>query len=109
MKLESPISKEIQKYLKSIGVFYFRSNVYTGKVKSGAWLNTGVKGLADITCILPGKLLFIETKKADGIQSIHQKAFMLRIQQLGHLYLVARSVSDVATYLKELGITYHPH
>ena len=109
MKLEAPISKEIQSYLKSIGVFFYRSQVYRGNTKTGAYLHTGVKGLADLTCILPGKLLFIETKKADGCQTIHQKAFMLRIQQLGHLYLVARSVGDVATYLKELAITYHPH
>jgi hypothetical protein len=102
MKLEAPISKEIQKYLKSIGVFFYRSQVYQGNTKTGAYLHTGVKGLADITCILPSKLLFIETKKADGVQSTAQLAFMWRVRQLDHYYLVARSVEDVATYLEEL-------
>ena len=101
-RLEAPISKEIQEYLKTIGVFHFRSQVYKGKTKTGAYLHTGVKGLADITCILPNKILFIETKKHDGTQSIHQIAFMHRVRLLGHDYLLARSVLDVKNYLKEL-------
>ena len=104
IKLEAPISKEIQEYLKSIGVFFYRSQVYKGNTKTGAYLNTGVKGLADITCILPETLLFIETKKADGEQSTHQKAFMWRVRQLGHHYIIARSVEDVKQYLEQLNI-----
>lgn len=104
IKLEAPISKEIQEYLKSIGVFHYRSQVYKGNTKTGAYLNTGVKGLADITCILQDCLLFIETKKADGVQSTHQKAFMWRVRQLGHEYIVARCVLDVKNKLKELGV-----
>ena len=100
-RLEAPISKEIQSYLKDIGVFHYRSQVYCGKTKTGAFLQTGVKGLADITCILPNKLLFIETKKADGKQTIHQKAFMYRVRQLGHDYIIARSVDDVKEYLTD--------
>jgi len=105
MKLEAPISKDIQKYLRSIGVFFYRSQVYRGNTKTGAYLHTGVKGLADITCILPnGILLFIETKKADGVQSIHQLAFMHRVRQLGHSYMIARSAQDVSAYLTKLGV-----
>jgi hypothetical protein len=102
--LEAPISKDIQAYLTKIGVFHYRSQVYRGKTKTGAFLHTGVKGLADLTCILQDCLLFIETKKADGVQSTHQKAFMWRVRQLGHEYIVARSVDDVERKLKELGV-----
>ena len=107
MKSEALISKEIQSYLKRIGVFHYRSQVYIGNTKTGAFLQTGVKGLADITCILQDKLLFIEIKKADGRQTIAQKAFMYRVRQLGHYYLLARTVGDVGAYLKELEITFH--
>ncbi len=62
-----------------------------------------MKGLGDITCILKNRLLFIETKKADGEQSLHQIAFMYRVRQLGHEYLVARSVDEVKRYLEETG------
>lgn len=104
-RLEAPISKDIQDYLKAIGVFCYRSQVYKGNTKTGAYLNTGVKGLADITCILPnGILLFIETKKHDGKQSTHQKAFMWRVRTLGHHYIIAKSVKDVEEYLKQLNI-----
>lgn len=104
IRLEAPISKDIQLYLKSIGVFCFRSQVYSGKTKSGAFLHTGVKGLADLTCILKNKVLFIETKKADGEQSTFQKAFMWRVRNLGHDYLLARSVEDVKEYLKRINV-----
>lgn len=103
-RLESPISKDIQNYLHDIGVFHYRSQVYRGKTKTGAFLHTGVKGLADITCILQNKILFIETKKHDGEQSTHQKAFMWRVRQLGHEYIIAKSVDDVKQYLKTLNI-----
>jgi hypothetical protein len=101
LRLEAPISKDIQDYLKSIGVFHYRSQVYRGKTKTGAFLHTGVKGLADLTCILKDCILFIETKKADGEQSTHQKAFMWRVRQLGHYYLIARSVDDVKEFFTE--------
>lgn len=99
IKLEAPISKEIQSYLKDIGVFFYRSQVYKGNTKTGAYLHTGVKGLADLTCIMKNCILFIETKKADGEQSTHQKAFMYRVRQLGHYYLLARSVDDVKNFI----------
>jgi len=89
-RLEAPISKDIQKFLKSLNIFVFRSQVYVGKVKSGAFLHTGVKGLADLTCLLPGIVLFIETKTKVGKQSTFQKAFMYRVRFLGHHYLLAR-------------------
>lgn len=102
-RLEAPISKDIQNYLSSIGVFHYRSQVYKGKTKTGAFLHTGVKGLADITCILPNQLLFIETKKHDGIQSTYQLAFMYRVRQLGHKYIIAKSIDDVKNYLTKIG------
>ncbi|MCP4986034.1 MAG: hypothetical protein GY928_08180 [Colwellia sp.] len=100
---ESQISKQIQEYLKKKMIFHWRSQVYRGTVKSGAWLDTGVEGLADITCMLKGSHLYIEIKTATGKQKTVQKAFQEMCRMNGHFYLVARSVEDVKNYLISIG------
>ncbi len=102
---ESQISKQIQEYLKSKGIFHWRSQVYKGTVKSGAWLDTGIEGLSDITCMCKGLHLYIEVKNATGKQKTVQKAFEQMCLVNNHSYIVARSVEDVERKLVEMGVS----
>ncbi len=102
MKSESEILKDIVKYLESNNIFYWRSQVYCGTVKSGAWLHTGRKGLADLTCMLNGKHLYIEVKDHKGKQKMDQKAFEQMCLYHNHYYVIARSVDDVERKIGEI-------
>lgn len=103
MKTESEIQTEIMQFLESKGIFHWRSQVYKGRVKSGAYLHTGITGLADITCMLKNAHLYIEVKDHKGQQKEDQKAFESLCKANGHYYMIARSVGDVERFLKLLG------
>ena len=101
-KSESEISKEIQDYLTDNGFFWWRSQVFNGRVKGG-YLRTGITGLADITLMLQGSHLYIELKTLTGKQREAQEAFQATCKANGHYYIVARCVSDVRHQLKRMG------
>lgn len=102
MKSESEIQNNIINFLKTKGIFHWRSQVYKGRVKSGAYFHTGIEGLADITCMLPDCHLYIEVKDSKGKQKQAQKDFEAKCSNLGHFYCVARSVGDVRRKLEEI-------
>jgi hypothetical protein len=53
-------------------------------------------GVADIIAVLDGgKACFIEVKTPRGRQSPDQILFQRRIERLGGVYILARSVEDV--------------
>lgn len=61
----------------------------------------GVPGQADLTGIIPGgRRLEIEVKSEAGRQSRDQKAWQTLIERFGGLYILARSVEDVAAVLE---------
>ena len=102
-KSESQISKEIQDYLKSEGLLYWRNQSGQLKVKGG-YMHFGINGLADYTVMLPKAHLYIEVKTLEGKQRDGQEAFELTCNMNRHYYMIARSVADVRTKLKELGV-----
>lgn len=53
-------------------------------------------GVADLICVLPNKVLFIEMKAKKGRQSLEQKQFQQRIETLGFEYCVVR---DFETFM----------
>ena len=103
MMSEADVSKEIQAFLSDRGLFWWRSQVFKGRVKGG-YLQTGIKGLSDITVMLPACHLYIEIKKPDGKQKDGQKEFERKCKKLGHYYTVARSAHDVEVQLRRMGI-----
>ena len=103
MKSEAEVSKLIQSCLNKHGLFWWRSQVFNGRVKGG-FLRTGIVGLADITVMLPNCHLYIEIKKADGKQKEGQEAFESMCKSLGHYYIIARSADDVEQQLRRMGI-----
>ena len=102
-KSESQISKEIQDYLKSEGLIYWRNQSGQLRVKGG-YMHFGINGLADYTVMLPSCHLYIEVKTLTGKQRDAQEAFELSCSMNGHHYMIARSVADVRAKLKGIGI-----
>ncbi len=102
MLSEAKISKDIQDYLKSIGiVWYWRNQVYSGRVKSGAYLITGKPGISDLIFIAHGQTWFIEVKDAKGKQKDDQVKFEQHCKDNNQIYLLARSVDDVKELLSK--------
>ena len=51
-------------------------------------------GVADLVCLLPGRVVFLEVKTDKGRQSRAQIEFEKVCTDLGHEYYVVRSVKD---------------
>ena len=78
----------------------WRANCGTARFH-GRVVRFGVPGQADLTGILQnGRRIEIEVKSATGRQSIEQKQYQAMIERFGGLYILARSVEDVAINLK---------
>lgn len=95
---ESEIQKNIMKVLEACGIFHWRNN-------SGArgGVRYGCPGSPDIIAILPGgTFLGIEVKTPSGKQSSIQAAFQHLVEEAGGLYIIARSVNDVLSFLVSL-------
>ena len=66
----------------------------------------GVPGQADLTGLLAdGRRLEIEVKSSTGRQSPAQAAYQAMIERFGGIYILARSVADVADGLERAGVT----
>lgn len=66
----------------------------------------GPAGLPDIIVIVPpgGQLMGLEVKTGTGKQTDVQKAQQLSLESAGALYFVVRSVKEVDTCLKMVGL-----
>ena len=63
-----------------------------------------VYGVPDIMVAMQyGIVLFIEVKTPVGKLSEHQQQFKARLGALGHKYVVAKSVEDVAMFMGKMG------
>lgn len=63
----------------------------------GAWYKAEglLAGIADLVVILDaGRVLWVEMKTAKGRQTPSQRDFQQRVEQLGHTYLLARSLDE---------------
>jgi hypothetical protein len=84
-------------------VLTFRIHTGAARTDSGRVIRFGVVGSADIWCILTvagsGRSVFIETKTEMGRQSEQQRNFEASVLRHGAVYILARSVDDVAAGL----------
>lgn len=106
MTPEGKIQAAIINALRQIPVVsVWRSNVDHRRPNA----KCGIAGQADITGIVKmmihgkpyGIRVEIEVKTDEGKQSPAQKAFQQRVEDLGGIYVLARSVDDV---IRELGM-----
>jgi hypothetical protein len=59
-------------------------------------------GVSDILGVMPdgtGRMLAVEVKASRGVQSPDQILFQKRLERLGGIYILARSVEDVSHIL----------
>lgn len=104
---EGETQRAILDLLAAMRIFAGRLNTGAGFINGRPVLHhTFGKGCADILALYPDRGLFmplwIECKAAKGKQSPEQRSFEEHVLNLGHWYLVARSVEDVREFLKGL-------
>ena len=58
-------------------------------------------GVSDLICVLPNKILFIELKSKTGRQSVEQKQFMERVEDLGFEYHLIRDIDSFIELINE--------
>lgn len=68
----------------------------------GKWVEFGISGQADITCVARGIAVFVEAKTEDGIQSPEQKQFQEDVEAVGALYILARTRDEAIGPVKIL-------
>ena len=98
MPTEHEIQTSITNYLKTRSDIYFwRNNV--GRKNN---LFFGLKGSGDILGIIKptGKLISVEIKNESGKLSPEQTEFITKINSMGGIAFVARSVDEVVDKLK---------
>ncbi len=86
---ETKIQNDIRNALRLDGYIVFRHQQGLG----------AYKGFSDLTALKDGRTLYIEVKTPTGKQSDWQKAFQHEIELHGGIYILARSVDDIAPYL----------
>lgn len=61
------------------------------------------RGVADRLCLFPnGKMVFVELKTKNGVQSPLQKRFEKQVTELGQEYWLLRSKRDVDDFIEEM-------
>jgi hypothetical protein len=93
-KSEATIQKEIVNYCKlnNILIFCVPNEATRNNSK---YIGMGVlAGVSDLVLILENKVIFVELKKHKGIQSEKQKAFEGRVNNLGHKYIIIKSLDE---------------
>lgn len=108
---ESNISKLIEIEASKYGCITLRLNsgkFYQGTLKNNILTNLRhikgcPEGTSDLLIIAPnGKTIYCETKTATGKQRDPQIRFQNAIEKLGHIYIIARSIEDVAKALTDV-------
>lgn len=112
MTPEQSLQRLVLDWLAAKNILAFRMN--TGAVKTEKrFFRFGVSGMADIVafpikCYADGvtetwKLplpVWIELKSAKGRQTPEQKSFQKQVEEVGHVYLVARNLDEVITAME---------
>ena len=89
---ETDIQNQIRDYLRMKGWFVIRHQQSMGSLK----------GLSDLSALKDGITIYIEVKTSKGHQSQYQMQFQHDIEAHGGIYILARSIEDVADIEKYL-------
>ena len=87
---ESDIQAAIRDYLRWTGWLVWKNHQTLGSYR----------GLADLTAVKAGRVVFVEVKTSTGRLSEVQKRFRDDLIRAGGTYILARSVEDVERSLK---------
>jgi len=76
-------------------IFSVPNGGYRNKIEAMKMKATGlVAGVSDLIIVQPNRILFVELKKQNGIQSKEQKEFQRKINILGFEYHIVRSKEE---------------
>jgi len=107
--LESAIVRQCLDYLALCRIPAWRNN--TGAMRSeykgkSRFVRFSVPGCSDILGILPplGRLLAVECKRPGGKVSPAQQAFLGLVERAGGLAVVAYSLDDLASVMRDMGM-----
>ena len=89
---ESDIQRAIRDYLRLMGWFVWHNLQSLGSYR----------GLADLTAVKNGVVVFIEVKTSRGTLSQYQRQFQQDLTRAGGHYIVARNIDDVEEAIKQL-------
>lgn len=96
---EGRIQYEVVQWLQSEGIFFFSvpNEGAGGNVRMMTKLvSMGLRaGASDLVIVLQGRVIFLELKDDEGVQSKLQKVFQDRVEGLGHTYWLCRSLDEV--------------
>ena len=101
-KEEKKLQNEILIYLGTRkDCLAYRSASLKIEDKNGIWHQPLPKGHPDVICLVDGgRVIYIEVKSHDGRQSIEQRVFQKRVEELNGVYLMPRSFSQ---FMNEFG------
>lgn len=87
---ENEIQQDVREYLQWRGWYVIRNQQSLGSHR----------GLADLTAIKDGRVVFIEIKTPEGRLSRHQRNFRDEILSHGGEYIVIRSLDEIMKWEK---------
>jgi len=100
---EKDAQKSIIAWLTAKRMFFYRQNTGTFATEAGGYYRFGTVGAPDIVLICAGIYVGIECKSSSGRQSPAQKDFQERLEKVGGVYILARSMDEVQKRLKDEG------
>ena len=108
MARELEIERACLTWLNQNGYYAWKiKSVGTYDVGAGAFRKLSpfeIRGVADSCALAPGGItIWIEYKSATGTQSKWQKIFQERVEKMGGIYLLIRSVGELQCKLQECG------
>jgi hypothetical protein len=105
---EDIIQKSIVQFIRTVApgcvCFAVPNGGARSKAAASMFKATGVlSGVSDLIVIINHRVIFAEVKTAKGRVSDAQREFGMKVQALGHLWAVWRSIDDVRNTFKALG------
>jgi len=97
MSEQSEMTGPLVEMIRQMGIFCERMNSGIVKVRGG-WMHMHSKGTADILAFPRGRVVWIETKTADGHtnkeQIENQAEFGRKVTELGHEYHRIKTIDE---------------
>lgn len=100
---EKDIQKSILDFLRLKGIYCWKQhNTGIYQVKTGSYIPSGKRGVADILGILPtGRFLAIEVKRPGGVLGDYQIEFLASIRNNGGLGVCVSSLDEVINLIND--------
>lgn len=104
-QLSKSISETLNFYENMGKLVFVRNNSFAGHIKrkngSKGYVKNNKKGSSDYFIFMQDLTIHLELKSEKGKQSDNQFAYQNKIEKLGHIYKIVRSVDEVDKLIKK--------